>query len=696
MITFNAHAVSQNNQVISAVKRPLEPSLGSRLAEFEKAKKIKPATILLESNLKKSQLPPQIVYWRLAKLARKLKNSRKWRNYINNIGPSPLTHNTQLIGELYRESSVADQKWFIRKLQVWGFFEPMPSSSCVFFELDKRKNRAELLYNMLNQDAPKEKIFAEIYILLPEVVDENKYNKDPSFIAWQKNLKPEDFIDRMNNLMLFGKNLEARQSFQDALRIIPKVSVAHTCELNYAFAKLQRKSRHYQEARKIFKSLRTCPEETRKKARYMDLMLASMTGDLSNVELFDSFVADYPTDGFSDDVMLFKANLYLEKNNSIKALDTLSKLIELFPRGDMIDRALFLKAFILARERQPEKALLVLKALKEKSTPDNLAFAQADYWTARLMLFPDLNELKKPDSKNIKKAVLLLSNIATSNNPNVYSWLAFELLRLIEHKIKFPKKASSVFEKEKIVTQDKHLKFINLLIKHDFKSEALALLEQETPEHDDIHDLGAMAQAYVNLGRPELGHQKLIKCDENRALSLKKAWPNLYAQISWPMPFVAEVNHAALHIDVPICVINAIMRQESGFLREARSWAQAHGLMQLVAATAKEQAARLGLKEPTPQDLYQPQLNLLLGSSALFRYWQRFGHLAVALSAYNAGPTLAKKWLKDSKGPLDTYIEDIAFKETRAYVINVLGGTFAYAIMNNASNVPVLTIDKIF
>ena len=144
---------------------------------------------------------------------------------------------------------------------------------------------------------------------------------------------------------------------------------------------------------------------------------------------------------------------------------------------------------------------------------------------------------------------------------------------------------------------------------------------------------------------------------------------------------------------MPPCVINAIVRQESGFLTEARSWAQAHGLMQLVASTAQEQAARLGLKEPTTQDLYQPQLNLLLGSMALFGYWQRFGHLAVALSAYNAGPTAAKKWLKEKKGPLDVYIEEIKFKETRSYVINVLGGTFAYSLMNNLENLPILNMN---
>ena len=333
--------------------------------------------------------------------------------------------------------------------------------------------------------------------------------------------------------MLFGKNIEARQSFHDAMRLNPEMSTAHACELKYALAKLQRKFRLYQEARTIFKSLITCPAETLQKARYMDLMLASMTGDLSEPELFDSFVADYPTHILSDDVLLFKANLFLDKGDNTQALEILQKLTELFPDGDMIARALFLRAFVYAREAQPEKALVLLKKLTKKSSSDTIAHAQANYWTARLMVFPDINKFEKPQNKNIKKAKVILNDLINSSEPNVYSWLAYELLYLVENKLIAPKKPSNIFfEEKKIITQNKHLEFINLLIEHDFKKEALALLDQEPLNHDNSRDLGAIAQAYINLGRPELGHQKLIKCDENKAAQLKKAWPKLYAQIS--------------------------------------------------------------------------------------------------------------------------------------------------------------------
>ena len=159
LLIFNAHAESQNNPPTSAVKRPSELNLASMLAELAKTKKTKDAIFLLETSLKNPKIPPQIIYWHLAKLARESKNSRKWRKYINNIGPSPLSNNNQLIAEIYQESSPADQKWLNQKLRSWGFFEPEPTSSCPFFELDKRKKRALLLFTMLGKGVPEEAIF---------------------------------------------------------------------------------------------------------------------------------------------------------------------------------------------------------------------------------------------------------------------------------------------------------------------------------------------------------------------------------------------------------------------------------------------------------------------------------------------------------------------------------------------------------
>ena len=680
---------AQIKQSEPAVKSPKEASIGSCLADLENSKEYQKASNLL-INLKDKKIPNEIINFRLAKLARKLNQRDNWRKYIINIGACDLTKNTKLMTELYQEAPSADKKWLSEKLLSWGFLETPKSSSCPYFELQKRKNRAELLFSMLEY-LPKEKIWSELYLIYSEVIDDKLYNNNPNFVSWQKKLGTKDFVNRMNNLMLFGKNTEARETYQEALKLLPNINSHDKCELDYQNAKVERKLRRYKEAREKFKLLiKTCHPDVSQKARYMDLTLASMAADLASAPEFDHFVADYPTHGFSDDVLIFKASMFVDKDMNKEAMESLDKLIKLFPDGDMIERALFMKVLIHARLKQTTQALATLKILEEKTKPGQLEYAQSQYWTARLMLFPDLNNIKIANNKNKNKAVIILKNLIKLDS-NIYSWLAVELLRKINIKPALAPKKLETQEKN-IARSNQKIKFINLLIEHEFNHEALALLDEEVLQNNQ-QDLGAIAQSYINLKRPELGYQKLVTCNNNINNEFKKHWPQLYNQIAWPRPFKAEINHACQHIDIPDYVILGIIRRESGFIPEARSWAQALGLMQLVNSTAQEQAARLGLKEPKMTDLFQPQLNLLLGSSALFRYWQRFGHLAVALSAYNAGPTAASRWLKESKsGPIDTYIEKISYKETREYVKEVLGSAFAYAV-NNKSHIPSLPLE---
>src|SRR3546814_17240984 len=92
-------------------------------------------------------------------------------------------------------------------------------------------------------------------------------------------------------------------------------------------------------------------------------------------------------------------------------------------------------------------------------------------------------------------------------------------------------------------------------------------------------------------------------------------------------------------------MIHAIARQESQFDRQAVSHAGARGLMQLMPATAQEQAGKIGLSY-SPSSLSDPNYNIQLGSS----YFQRMlgyygGSYPLAIAAYNAGPGNLNKWI---------------------------------------------------
>lgn len=125
--------------------------------------------------------------------------------------------------------------------------------------------------------------------------------------------------------------------------------------------------------------------------------------------------------------------------------------------------------------------------------------------------------------------------------------------------------------------------------------------------------------------------------------------------------------------------IFAIIRQESVFARTIASSAGAIGLMQLLPSTAAELAPRLGLPAPSRWDLFDPTLNITLGSSYLAWMSDRFGHPALATAAYNAGPGQVMRWLPERPTAPDLWIARIPFAETRSYVERVMAYRVIYA-----------------
>ncbi|MGN6313816.1 MAG: transglycosylase SLT domain-containing protein [Rhodanobacteraceae bacterium] len=118
----------------------------------------------------------------------------------------------------------------------------------------------------------------------------------------------------------------------------------------------------------------------------------------------------------------------------------------------------------------------------------------------------------------------------------------------------------------------------------------------------------------------------------------------------------------------------AIIRAESAWQSDAHSGANAYGLMQLVPATAAQLARENGLPYRSAQDLYDPTINIPLGTRYLAAMAMRYdGSPWLASAAYNAGPIPVQHWV-DLRGSLepDVFIATIPYKETRDYVGRVL------------------------
>ncbi|MGC1548128.1 MAG: transglycosylase SLT domain-containing protein [Rhodanobacter sp.] len=123
-----------------------------------------------------------------------------------------------------------------------------------------------------------------------------------------------------------------------------------------------------------------------------------------------------------------------------------------------------------------------------------------------------------------------------------------------------------------------------------------------------------------------------------------------------------------------------ILRAESAWTSDARSAADARGLMQLVPDTAAMVAKRSGLPWTGGDSLYDPTVNIALGTRYLAQVASRFnGAPWLASAAYNAGPGRLNQWLA-ARGtlPPDVFVATIPFKETREYVARVMDFSVMY------------------
>lgn len=126
--------------------------------------------------------------------------------------------------------------------------------------------------------------------------------------------------------------------------------------------------------------------------------------------------------------------------------------------------------------------------------------------------------------------------------------------------------------------------------------------------------------------------------------------------------------------------VYGLIRQESRFINVARSNVGATGLMQIMPATGRWIAQRLGIKRFKTTNLNEPDTNIKFGSYYLRHVLDVLDdHPVLATAAYNAGPRRAQRW-RDGK-PMEgaIYIESIPFGETRTYVKRVMSNAIYYA-----------------
>ncbi|HEX6622352.1 MAG TPA: transglycosylase SLT domain-containing protein [Pyrinomonadaceae bacterium] len=220
---------------------------------------------------------------------------------------------------------------------------------------------------------------------------------------------------------------------------------------------------------------------------------------------------------------------------------------------------------------------------------------------------------------------------------------------------------------------------------------------------DQLHAVGLDDEAHAELDKaleavPQSPRLNLAKAKIFRARNdnvqafnvLRRSFPD-YSQMK-----VEELTPAEWDVFYPLShwetivqesrakqldpyTVAGLIRQESVFNPRAASRADAYGMMQLLIPTARLTARRYGVSEGiTVERLFDPRLNIRLGTGYLKDQMDKFGRIEYVAAAYNAGPGRAVAWRASLPLQIDEWTEAIPFRETRGYVQGVVRNTLQY------------------
>jgi soluble lytic murein transglycosylase len=190
----------------------------------------------------------------------------------------------------------------------------------------------------------------------------------------------------------------------------------------------------------------------------------------------------------------------------------------------------------------------------------------------------------------------------------------------------------------------------------------LALARHYRFKGDNVNALLALAKSYPDYSQmfpEEMGREE---------------WEVFYPLIAWN-----DIKYWAAQRKLDPYQVAGLIRQESVFNPRASSHANAYGLMQLIMPTARTVARKYGASSPSSvSDLFQPALNIELGTAYMRDQLDKYGRIEYMAVAYNAGPGRVAPWRASLPMEIDEFVEAIPFKETKGYVQGVIRNAAQY------------------
>jgi soluble lytic murein transglycosylase len=227
------------------------------------------------------------------------------------------------------------------------------------------------------------------------------------------------------------------------------------------------------------------------------------------------------------------------------------------------------------------------------------------------------------------------------------------------------------------------LRLLDLLVQADLSEAVTWWVGHVRERTEEVSDRLSLAEQLIERGFSVEG----IRTGQ-ALLSAGEVLDRRLMEIIYPFPYREVIMAEAAEADVDPFFLAGLIRQESAFDADIVSRAGAIGLMQVMPATGDELARAERISGFTTESLETAEINLHLGVNFWTDLERAFvgTHLPLMLSAYNAGPTRARRWrqLPENADPV-RFTERIPFDETRGYVKNVSRNAALYRALYGAA-----------
>ena len=526
-------------------------------------------------------------------------------------------------------------------------------------------------------DAPRAVgVLRHLYFTLPLSFEASAAQPDLQKLTSTPGIAPISLSERRiraDALSKAKRYSEAADAYRELLR---DPGATDKSELQLALAECLHRQGQNRDAKQLLDSVQiTSPEVAAHRLYDIGDMQRSSNDDDSFLRTVDQIRQTAATSSWLEQALLYAGNIYLLRHDFDKAIDSYREIQTRFPQGPRAPYSNWKASWLSLRQGRTSDA----KAGFEQQIalyPNSNEVPAALYWRGRLA----------EEDGDPAMAAAFYQKIADRYRNYYYGPIARERAS----KLKVPDDPPHYAILDRVPPLGAGEVKDDPPPGDDLRIEKARLLENGGLLDFDVRELKAaaeddkgtwapaeIARMYIDAGRYDIAVETMKRAVPSYFAVDLNSLPRSYWEALFPKPYWADLKRFSSANGLDPYMVASLIRQESEFNPNAVSNKSALGLMQLLPRVGKGVAKQEKLKHFSPNQLFNPAINLQLGTKYFRSMVDQFGGFEYALAAYNAGDDRVRDWQGLGKyRDIQEFVESIPFTETREYV---------QAIMRNAN-----------